>query len=91
MKKYLLFISLAVLVVAAAFTFREAITISGKVIDNTGSPVMGASILIKGSQKATTSNANGEFTITVPSKKTLLVVTSVGFDSKEVKVGDNLK
>lgn len=54
-------------------------TISGKVTDNTGSPVPNASITVKGTSIGTTSNLDGSFSLTVPSSAKQLEVSSVGF------------
>lgn len=60
--------------------------VSGKVTDSTGSPVVGASVRIKGSNAGTATDANGNFSLTVPDNATL-VISSVGFETQEVEVG----
>lgn len=62
--------------------------ITGKVTGPDGRPVAGASVQIKGTRKAVVSNADGEFAITA-SKGDVLVITSVGYGSKEIKVTDD--
>ena len=44
----------------------------------------GATINIKGSTTGTVSDAEGAFTITVPNEKSVLIITSVGFDPVEI-------
>jgi len=61
-------------------------TVKGKITDDGGQPVAGASIMIKGSRTAVTSDANGEFSI-LAHNKDILVVSYVGFQDKEVSVG----
>ncbi|HZH00804.1 MAG TPA: carboxypeptidase-like regulatory domain-containing protein, partial [Flavisolibacter sp.] len=41
-------------------------SITGRVTDESGSPVLGASVLVKGTRVGTTTNNNGVFTINVP-------------------------
>jgi TonB-linked SusC/RagA family outer membrane protein len=60
--------------------------IKGKVTDDHGQPIAGASVMVKGSRNAVTADANGEYTITVQ-KGATLVVSYVGFQDKEVNVG----
>ncbi len=60
-------------------------TISGKVINDKKNPVIGATVVVKG--KGTQSNSSGGFTI-VASKGDILTVTSVGFTSQSIKVGN---
>jgi TonB-linked SusC/RagA family outer membrane protein len=62
--------------------------ITGKVSDNSKSPIPGVSILIKGTGTGTSTDANGAFKITVPSKTSVLVLSSIGFESKEITVGN---
>src|SRR5688572_11353182 len=57
----------------------ESLTISGKVTDNTGSPVPNASITAKGTSIGTTSAADGAFSLSVPTTAKQLEVSSVGF------------
>jgi TonB-dependent starch-binding outer membrane protein SusC len=63
-------------------------TVSGKVvslIDNTSMP--GVNILIKGTTKGTTTNAEGLYTIEVPDGNAVLVFSFIGFQTEEVVVG----
>ena len=62
-------------------------TVTGTIVDETGKPLKSASILVKGSSVGTTTDDNGRFSITASSGKTL-VVSSVDFNDKEVRVGN---
>lgn len=62
-------------------------TISGKITDDTGSPVARASVQVKGTNTGTTTDANGSFSLSVPSSATTLVVSSVGFQVQEITIG----
>jgi TonB-dependent starch-binding outer membrane protein SusC len=62
-------------------------TIQGRLTTDSGSPVAGASVTIKGTNIGTTTNTKGEYTITA-SKGAILVFSNVGFAEKEVPVGD---
>lgn len=61
--------------------------ISGKVTDDKGAPLAGVSVLIKGTKKGVATDANGAFSISVPDDNTVLVVSYVGYNKKEVAVG----
>ncbi|TDE55609.1 SusC/RagA family TonB-linked outer membrane protein [Flavobacterium sp. GT3P67] len=61
--------------------------IKGKVTDEKGEPLAGATILIKGTKKAVVTDFDGKFTIDVPDSKSVLVVSYTGFIAKEVAVG----
>jgi TonB-linked SusC/RagA family outer membrane protein len=60
--------------------------ITGKVTDDKGRPLEGATILVKGTQTGTNSDANGNFSIDAEPNSTL-VISFVGFESTEVKIG----
>ncbi len=63
-------------------------TISGTIKDATsGNPLPGATVALKGSAVSTSSDANGAFTITVPGSNSILVVSYVGYATKEVFAG----
>jgi TonB-dependent starch-binding outer membrane protein SusC len=63
------------------------ITISGTVTDVvTGTALSGASVKLKGSERGTSTNANGEFTLQVPGMGSVIVISYVGYDTKEITV-----
>jgi len=62
--------------------------ITGRVTDTTGAPLAGASVRLKGSNKGTNTNANGEFTIDAHPGD-VLVISFVGYQNREVSVGNN--
>jgi len=65
-------------------------TITGKVVDESGSPVAGASVLARGSKKGVQTNKDGNFSITVTgSGNTELIISSVGFVTKMVTGNGN--
>lgn len=62
--------------------------VSGTVTDESGAPVPGAGIIVKGNPSVgTISDGNGQFTITV-SPSDVLVVSSLGYNTVEVAVGN---
>jgi len=66
-------------------------TVNGTIKDaNNGSPLSGATITIKGDTKTAVSDISGAFTIEVPDNSSILVVTYVGYVTREVLVGNNL-
>lgn len=64
--------------------------VSGIVVDTSGDPVIGASILIKGTGQGTVTNIDGEFTLSTPNDATL-VISYVGLLTQEVPVSDNMR
>jgi TonB-linked SusC/RagA family outer membrane protein len=62
-------------------------TIHGQVTNEKGTPVAGATVSVKGTSTGTSTNPNGEFTISA-AKGATLVISNIGFAEKEMKVGD---
>lgn len=60
--------------------------ITGRVTNASGEPVTGASVIIKGSKIGTTTDANGNFSISVPDNNAVLIISYVGYDSQEIPV-----
>lgn len=70
-------------------TFAQDKTVTGKVTDSKdGSPVVAASVLVKGTKIGTSTNADGSFTLKVPASATTLFISSVGFGTQEVAIGN---
>ncbi len=68
-------------------SFQEHI-VAGKIIsveDNQGVP--GVNVIIKGTSQGTVSDANGRYSINVPSSESVLVFSSIGFTTSEMVVG----
>ncbi|MEX0313566.1 MAG: SusC/RagA family TonB-linked outer membrane protein [Allomuricauda sp.] len=61
-------------------------TVTGVVTDNAGSPLPGVNVVEKGTSNGTSTDFDGNYTISVPSGA-VLVFSSLGFTSKEVAVG----
>jgi len=69
--------------------FAQNKTVSGKVLDDKGNPVTGASVLVKGSTIGTSTKPDGTFSFSVPSSSKELIISSLGFDKQEVKLSGN--
>ncbi|MBT1704615.1 SusC/RagA family TonB-linked outer membrane protein [Chryseosolibacter indicus] len=64
-------------------------TISGRVVSSEdSSPVPGVSVVVKGSAKGTLSDADGNYRISIPDDKAVLIFSFVGYITQEVMVGN---
>lgn len=84
---FLPFISLCSLQAFAKMPFDQNQVVKGKVVDENGSPLSGASILEKGTLNSTSTKNDGSFTITVADAKAILVITYIGYIQQEIAVG----
>jgi len=62
-----------------------SMTVTGKVISADGTPIPGATIIVKNSNVGDVSDANGNFSITA-SKKNTLIISSIGYETREISV-----
>ena len=69
----------------------QDIKITGKVIDASKEGIPGANVAIKGTNLGTITDVDGNFTITVPNKKAILVISFIGYATQEVTVDNNQK
>jgi len=68
-------------------TLIAQISMHGKITDNNGAAVTGATVNEKGSKNGTTTNASGEYKISVKNQKSVLVFSYVGALTQEIEVG----
>ena len=68
------------------FKCYTAFVVNGKIVDGKGNGLSGATIMQKEHSNATTTAADGSFSITSQEESAVLVVSYVGFQSKEVLV-----
>src|SRR5450759_205849 len=76
------FILLFSLLISAGLSAQ---TVTGRVSDREGNPVSGATVAVKGTNRATVTNASGNFSINATGRN-VLVVTFVGFTTSEVPI-----
>ena len=68
-------------------SFAQNKSVSGVVSDQSGTPLPGATVLVKGTNNGTTTDFDGNYTIQAASEN-ILVFSFIGYVTKEVNVGD---
>ena len=68
----------------ATLTQHQKRTVVGTVIDETGEPVIGANILVKGTATGTTTDLDGHFSIEAEGSQVTLVISYIGYKRLEV-------
>lgn len=61
----------------------EEVVIKGKVVSETGTPLSGVSVQVKGAARGTTTDSTGAFTLRVNDEKAVLIFTYVGYEMQE--------
>jgi TonB-linked SusC/RagA family outer membrane protein len=69
-------------------TFAQNITSSGKVLDETGSPVIGATVVEKGTRSGTITLPDGTFKLSTKANAKL-IVSAIGYTAQEVSAGSS--
>ncbi|MCW3073416.1 MAG: SusC/RagA family TonB-linked outer membrane protein [Flaviaesturariibacter sp.] len=69
-----------------AVAFAQSKTITGRVTDASGAGVASVTVSAKGQNAATSTNENGQFSITVPNATTALVFSSVSYAAQEINL-----
>ena len=67
-------------------TTQQPTTITGKIVNEKNEPIPGVAIIARGVDKGTTSNINGEYTITVPTGSTQLSFSSIGYAGNTINI-----
>jgi TonB-linked SusC/RagA family outer membrane protein len=76
---------LILLCLIPVWTYAQSVTVKGLVKDQFGDPVIGASVLQKGSSNGTITDIDGKFVLTVPSNG-VITISFVGYKTAEVPV-----
>ncbi|MEO6837458.1 MAG: carboxypeptidase-like regulatory domain-containing protein, partial [Ginsengibacter sp.] len=85
MRKFLAFF--AVLMLSGVLAIAQEHSVKGHVTGPDGNPVPGITVQVKGTNTATATNSNGQFTLTTSPDATLLF-TGVGFEEQSIKIGN---
>ena len=81
---------LSLMLLISATALAQGVAVKGTVVDSNGDPLIGASVVIKGNTSVgTITDFDGNFALSVPSESSTLVISYVGMNTKEQKVGKN--
>ena len=85
-----LFAALWLLCLCISPAYSQSTSISGSIVDEeTGEPIAGVNLIVKGKVIGTISNENGEFSLTVRDSPPFTIVASfVGFRTEEIEIMD---
>ena len=65
---------------------KQQSEISGTVTDDTGQPLPGATIIVKGTSTGATTDFDGKYTLAIENEDAIIVVSYIGFTAKEIPV-----
>lgn len=67
---------------------QQALTVSGIVTDANGEPIIGANVVEKGTTNGAVTDLDGKFSLTLQNKNHTLLISYIGYNSKEVPAGN---
>ena len=75
---------------AGAFKAAFDFVVTGRITDEGGNPISGASVVVKGTAVGTTTNTNGEFSLSIPDDRAngSLVISFVGYAASEIPISN---
>lgn len=71
-------------------SFFADIDVKGRITDEKGEPMAGATIIVKGGKRSANTNGNGEFTLTKVDENAILQISYIGYVPTEIKAAQNL-
>ncbi|WP_297098604.1 TonB-dependent receptor [uncultured Draconibacterium sp.] len=89
-KNYLiktLVLVLGILINTSLFA-QDTRTIKGTVVDDQDMPVIGATVIVKGTTIGIPTNVDGDFELNVPTDKEILVISFIGMETKEIDISN---
>lgn len=63
------------------------VTITGTVLDDNNEPLVGASVIVKGTTTGAITDVDGKFSLSIPEGNATIVIQFIGYQSKEVAIG----
>src|SRR5690606_38422314 len=74
------------ILLVSQLVFAQTRTLTGKVLDEAGAPLVGATVKVKGTTLATTTDNDGVFTLEVADNAQTLEVSFIGYTMKEAPI-----
>ena len=71
-----------------AMGIDQQLQITGVVKDTNGEPMIGVTVMVKGTGTGTITDIDGQYSVSVPGNKSVLTFSFVGYTTKEVTVGN---
>jgi Ca-activated chloride channel homolog len=78
--------SILAMVIMTILPLKAQITITGTVTDNTGSPIPGTTVMVKGTTIGTVTDSNGNYKIYIDNKAVCLVFSFIGYKTVEENI-----
>ncbi len=78
----------SLLLLATLFSLAQSRIVTGRVTDKDNQPLPNVSVVLKGTPTGTTTDADGNYSMTIPSGSAILIFSSAGLETQEIKAGN---
>ncbi|MEG1587215.1 MAG: carboxypeptidase-like regulatory domain-containing protein, partial [Bacteroidales bacterium] len=68
---------------------EQGYIVKGNILDEQKQPMIGVSVVVKGTTNGTITDLDGNFSISVPSPKAILEISYIGYKTQEIAAGHN--
>jgi TonB-dependent starch-binding outer membrane protein SusC len=82
------YVLMAILMALTMSSFAQQKSIKGKIVDEKGAPVAGATVLVKGTTVGTVTDLDGLFQLSVPQSAATLSISYIGMKTQEAAIGN---
>jgi len=69
----------------------QEIAVRGRISEDSGQPLIGATVALRGTSSGSVTDTDGNFSITVPSESAVLIISYIGYVTQEITVGNQRK
>jgi TonB-linked SusC/RagA family outer membrane protein len=66
----------------------QEIAVRGRISEDSGQPLIGATVALRGTSSGSVTDTDGNFSITVPSESAVLIISYIGYVTQEITVGN---
>ncbi|KAB7732909.1 SusC/RagA family TonB-linked outer membrane protein [Rudanella paleaurantiibacter] len=80
--------TLLLVMMTAQLLLAQNRSVSGRVSDDSGDPLPGVNVVVKGTQQGATTNADGRYTLSIPAGNVSLTFSYIGYVTQEIPVGN---
>lgn len=77
------------MIICSVGMFAQSVKVTGTVVDDTNSPLPGVNIVVTGSGQGVVTDFDGKYSISLPSNKSTLEFTFIGFQKQQLKLKPN--
>ena len=87
-KKYLGKLVLHSMLISSSIVFGQISIVKGTVVDDSGMPMLGATIVVEGTENGVTTDFDGNYLINVKKENATLIFSYIGFETQKISIGD---